>query len=104
MTKNNSQKFTEDYQYRIHRIKYLAKKYLWEFIFKNNDTLIFTNNKNVIISVNAKNLSVITDLIHPKQGKTSLKRENLSLKLIEKIFINPRTHMPKSMTSNYINC
>lgn len=46
--------------------------------------------------------TVVTSMAHPKRGKTQLYRKGCDIKLIEKIFRNPRTHTRKGYyTNNY---
>lgn len=98
---NKNIRFLKDYNYRIYRIKHFGKKYGWRFL-SDIDGLIFANNE-VTLKIDAIKLTVLTELIHPKKGETKLIRQgNFTHNLIEKIFLNPRAHMPAEIESQYL--
>lgn len=98
---NKNIRFKEDYQYRLYRIKHFGKKYGWKFL-SDMDGLIFGNNE-AILKIDVVNLVIETDLIHPKKGETKLRRHgDFNQNLIERIFRNPRAHMPPEITSEYL--
>lgn len=104
MPKNNSKKFIEDLEYRIYRIKHFGKKYGWNILMSIDELIIFTNKDlSITISINAKTLMIETELNHPKKGETKLMRKgSFTMKLIEKIFRNPRVHTPNNIKTDYI--
>lgn len=102
MSENKNKRFCEDLEYRIYRIKHLGKKYGWKLL-SDIDGLIFGNNE-AILKIDAVNLIVETDLIHPKKGETKIRRQgNFTQNLIERIFRNPRAHMPPEIDSQYVS-
>lgn len=103
---NSEKKFKEDIEYRIYRIKHLAKKHGWKLISQHgsdlNFNLIWYGNTFTTIKINYISFDIETSLIHPKRGRTNLKRTgNFTMTLIEKIFTNPRMHMPAQINSLY---
>lgn len=101
MSINKNKRFLEDYDYRIYRIKHLGKKHGWNFL-SEEDELIFGNNE-AMLRIDAVELTVQTELLHPKKGDTKLFRHgDFSMDLIEKIFRNPRAHMPEKIESQYL--
>lgn len=100
MSKNVNKRFNEEPEYRLHRIKHFAKKYGW-LLLSSEDELIFAN-KEASLRIDIKTLTIYTELTHPKKGETILKRTgSFNQKLIEKIFRNPRVHMPPQIQSEY---
>lgn len=98
--------FSNDLEYRIHRINHLAEKYSWNLRLINEDRFDFINKQEQIITVHYKELKVITTLKHPKWGRTTLKREgNITERIMELIFRNPRVHIRKNLKvkSSYLN-
>ena len=95
-------KFTDDYDYRLYRIKHYGKKYGWAIHLETPELIVFTN-KECTMTINVKNLTIETELNHPKKGETKLLRKgNFTMKLIEKIFRNPRVHTPDTIKTNYV--
>ena len=79
------------------KIIHLGKKHGWYFYDhqKNLCMLSFTKVKdslNMRINVYYSKMIVATCINHPKIGKSQLFRKKVSIKLLEKIFINPRVH------------
>lgn len=98
---NKNKRFCEDLEYRIYRIKHLGKKYGWKFL-SEIDELVFGNSE-AILSIDPIKLTIETQLIHPKKGETKLIRSgDFTQNLIERIFRNPRAHMPAQITSQYL--
>lgn len=103
MAVNIEKRFKQDIEYRKTRIIHLGTKYHW-FPLKYNqpDNILSFANKEAILTINIVNLIVQTEIIHPKKGETKLIRSgNFNCKLIERIFDNPRAHMPPSIISEY---
>lgn len=101
MVINKNIRFKEDYDYRVYRIKHFGKKYGWRFL-SEIDGLIF-GNKEVMLRIDPKKLTIETELIHPKKGETKLVREGeFTMNLVEKIFRNPRAHTPEGIDSQYL--
>lgn len=97
--------FSNSTEYRIHRINHLAKKYSWNPICGDNEKLHFSNNHALIV-VYYGSLKVMTTLKHPKWGLTTLQREgNITERIMELIFRNPRVHIRKNLKvkSTYVN-
>lgn len=102
MSKNKEQLFKTDVSYRSYRILHLAKKYGWVLEKNNGEMCQFKNKSGELLYVNYFHLHFTTALEHPKWGKTVLKRKgDLTQKLIESIFRNPRAHMPNIIKSEY---
>lgn len=101
---NKNKKFEEDYEYRIYKIKHYGKKHNWSIAMESDNIIMFTNAEKIILTINAKNLTIETDLNHPAKGETKLLRKgDFNMKMIEKIFRNPRVHTPNNIKTNYIN-
>ena len=103
MKRNNKERFKCDIDYRKYRIQHLANKYGW--ILKKNDgeKYEYMDKEGSVLSINYVYLEVATALHHPKWGDTVLKRTGeLTQSIIESIFRNPRSHMPKHVKSKYI--
>lgn len=74
-------------------IKKLAKKHKWEELeHQENICLISYKKGDDRINVYYSRMTVGTAINHPKKGKTQLFRKHVEIKLLEKLFINPRTH------------
>lgn len=102
---NKEKRFKEDLQYRACRILHLANKYGWTLTGHDEEKCQFKNKENCTLHINYVYLKVATALDHPKWGNTILERKGeLTQKMIEAIFRNPRTHMPKNreIKSSYI--
>ena len=101
MAINKNQRFKEDYDYRLYRIKHYGKKYGWNFL--SETTVLVFNNKEAILTINPKELTIETELKHPVKGETKLLRQgNFTMNMIEAIFRNPRTHTPDQIRSQYL--
>lgn len=100
MEGNSNKRFQDDHAYRIYRIKYLGKKYGWKFL-SEIDVLVFGNDE-AILSIDPEKLTIETSLVHPTKGETKLIRSgDFTQNLIERIFRNPRAHMPAKIESKY---
>lgn len=106
MAKNNNKQFREDIAYRISRLEHLGKKHGWHLYKKDNTTMEFlSTNPPVEMSVDYINLKIKTKLLHPKQGESTLERSGeLTEKLVETVFRNPRAHMPNGVNSTHLGC
>lgn len=106
MSQSANKQFNEDIIYRVARIEHLAKKHGWKLKKKDEASLEFkSENPEVEMYVDYVHLTIRTKLIHPKKGKSLLERTGeLTQKLIEKIFRNPRAHMPNSIKSTHLQC
>lgn len=108
MSDNPSKKFKEDIEYRIYRIKHFARKHGWKLINETTGILEFDilhayGNPKVIMTINYMAFEIETILNHPKRGITKLIRKGeFSMKIMERIFINPRAHMPDRIKGHYI--
>lgn len=100
MQENKNKRFLEDYEYRKYRIQHFAKKYGWKFL--SEEKVMIFGNKEVQLRIDAIKLTIETELIHPHKGETKLVRQGeFTMPLVEKIFRNPRAHMPESINSKY---
>lgn len=103
MSLNKEKLFKTDIDYRIYRIKHLAKKYGWTFRKDDAEKFEFSNSEGCTLNINYLYLKVATSLQHPKWGNTVLIRKGeLTQKIIESIFRNPRVHMPAKIKSQYL--
>lgn len=94
--------FKMDMEYRIFRIRHLAKKYGWAFKKDDGEKFEFQDKEGSTLHINYFQLNVATALQHPKWGSTVLiRRGNLTQKIVESIFRNPRAHMPDHINSQY---
>lgn len=94
--------FQEHDEYRLYRINHYGKKYGWTIYLETPELIVFTN-KECMLTINVRNLTIETELNHPKKGETILLRKgNFTMKLIEKIFRNPRVHTPDNIKTNYV--
>jgi hypothetical protein len=86
----------KDWSQRIEQIQLLGKVYGWVQIQhdENSNMLGFTR-KGKRVNVWYSKMTVGTSLDHPFKGKTQLFRQNVSMKLMEFIFNNPRVHTDK---------
>lgn len=99
---NKEQLFKTDISYRTYRILHLAHKYGWKLLKDDREKFEFEDKEGTLLHVNYAHLHFTTVLEHPKWGKTILtRRGNLTQKLCENIFRNPRAHMPKKIKSEY---
>lgn len=98
-----SKSFKEDIEYRIYCFKHLGKKYGWRIVSEIGAHLELENIYNddrqeikVHLKVKYNPIEIESKLNHPFKGETTLLRKgDLSLKLVEQIFRNPRTHTQK---------
>lgn len=116
MADSKARKFKTDIEYRIHRLKLLADKYGWKllsehkisapkniFEFESVHNWGFITDSKVLMRINYFSLEVETFLNHPSKGETQLRRKGeFSMNLIEKIFRNPRVHMPSQIKGVYV--
>jgi hypothetical protein len=71
----------------------LAHKHGWRLITQQQpNRMISFKKKDVRVNVYYTKMTVGTCLKHPTKGKTQLFRKNISIKGMEEIFKNPRTH------------
>lgn len=117
MANNKAQKFKLDIEYRIHRLKLFADKYGWKllseskisepknvFEFESIHNWGLITDSKVFMRINYFSLEVETFLNHPKRGQTQLRRKGeFTMNLIEKIFRNPRAHMPHVIKGQYVS-
>lgn len=97
------QKFQSDVTYRIHRLQHFAKKYGW-YLQRISRSFISFEKDGAYLQFCYSHLSIATVLDHPKYGRTKLERTGqLSQKIIESIFRNPRHHMGKKVKSRYLD-
>jgi len=103
--------FREDIEYRIYCLKHFIKKYGWRIITETKTSIelerfIFYEKQatNVSLKITYDPIEVETILNHPFKGETKLLRiGDLSVRDVENIFRNPRTHMPDKIKSQYIS-
>lgn len=106
---NNENRFKQDIDYRTYRIKHFGKKHGWKIIGETPLFLEFGivhiyGTPKVILKINYITFEIETILNHPKRGVTRLMRQGeFNMKLIEKIFIDPRAHMPDRIKGQYAN-
>lgn len=80
----------------VSEIKFLAKVYGWvETTHDTKTQLLSFTRKGKVVNVWYGTMTVGTFLHHPRKGKTQLFRKNVSMKLLEFIFNNPRLHTGK---------
>jgi hypothetical protein len=95
-----SKSFKEDLEYRIYCLKHLGKKYGWRIIRESGNDIEFENiihDSHQAVSVNMKitfePIEIETQLEHPIKGETTLLRKgDISVKDMEQVFRNPRSH------------
>lgn len=85
---------------RAEKVRKLAAKHHWsEIDLQENIGMISflrpDSRGKQRINIYLTTMSTTTYLKHPMKGKGQLYRKNLSLDLLEKIFIDPRTHTGK---------
>lgn len=94
MRKSIEEKFINDRDYRIYRLKHLAQKYGWTLTGDDGQTFRFLSKGYAILKINYSNLEIETSLSHPEWGNTMLLRKGeITHRIIEAIFRNPRAHM-----------
>jgi len=79
----------------VDKIILLADKHKWHLhsLQPQPEVLLRFVKKDKMIDVWFTKMTVGTYLNHPKHGKTQLFRRNVSMKSLEAIFINPRSHL-----------
>lgn len=104
MSSSSEQKFQKDKEYRLHRLRHFAKKYGWKELAYHKEGILVLQKEKKGISIDVDNIEILTSLIHPKNGYTSLHRSgNLTQRVIESIFRNPRQHMKRKIVkSRYV--
>lgn len=75
----------------------LAKKYGWSLLCYQENIGMISFHKVIKadlarINIYLTKMTVATCLKHPKHGKTQMFRKFVDMKLLEKIFKNPRVH------------
>lgn len=86
----------KDWSDRIQNIKLLAKVYGWvEVQHDEHSNMLGFTRKGKRMNVYYSKMTVSTALDHPTQGKTQLFRKNVSMRLLELLFNNPRLHTDK---------
>lgn len=82
--------------YIVNQIIKIAKEYEWNLVQVDTNTLMlgFTKGENRLPRINfyTTKCTFVTQLEHPKQGKTQLFRRWVDEPDFHKIFENPRTH------------
>lgn len=74
-------------------LEQVAASYGWEFLdWQPNISMLSFTKPNMRINIYVTKMTVATCLDHPKQGKTQMFRRNVSDKMMDKIFKNPRIH------------
>lgn len=87
-------------EHRRHTVADIARKYDWvKLDWQENIYLVSyvkdINGYRARINVYLGNNTVSTSINHPKKGKTQMFRKNVSFKMLDKIFNNPRQHTGK---------
>lgn len=105
MSKSIEEKFINDRDYRIYRLKHLAQKYGWALTGDDGETFRFLSKGYAILKINYWNLEIESSLSHPEWGNTVLLRKGeITHRIIESIFRNPRAHMnTEKVKSEYVN-
>jgi len=80
---------------QINHIIELGINYDWDRIHTSNLYMISFRKDKMRINIYTTTMTIATALAHPTKGKTQLYRRNVDLKIIEKIFKNPRVHTKK---------
>ena len=81
------------FRHEIEQIRFMANKLGWEEIaLQEPNKLISFAKDDTRINIYYSTMTVGTCLNHPKLGKTQLFRRNVSMRLLEIIFNNPRVH------------
>ncbi len=74
----------------------LADKHKWTRIFGNANPLMLSFRKeDMRINIYPTTMTVSTALDHPRKGKTQLHRRNVSMSVLNTLFIDPRAHTNK---------
>lgn len=101
MAINREKRFQEDCDYRVYRIKHFGKKYSWKFL-SDIEEMVFSNTE-ATLRIDAVKLIIQTELRHPKMGETKLvRRGDFTMNMVEKIFCNPRAHMPSEIKAEHV--
>ncbi len=106
----NNNRFRSNINYRQEKILEMAEENGWEKTFSRPWRMDFQgyNLKGTVggtarIIVFPRTMRVLTTLKHPEKGLTTLERQNVDGKLLEKLFKNPRHHVSvKRKQSKYI--
>ena len=86
-------------QDKIEQICFTAENYGWQKIMHDEQSCLLSFKRDgVRMNIWYTRMTVSTALHHPTKGKTQLYRKNVSFALLEKLFINPRTHTAKGYT------
>lgn len=92
--------FTRDYNERKIQVVVEATKHEWEFLEEQQQQGMISFNKMIDnfmcrMNIYLTTMSVTTYVRHPKKGKGQLYRKSVDIKLLTKIFKNPRHHSGK---------
>jgi hypothetical protein len=82
-------------------IENLAALNGWKLLKQPNNFMLRFKKGACMLDVWYTRMTVGTYLNHPKQGKTQLFKRNVSLKLLDKLFKNPRLHTRKGYHQKY---
>jgi len=90
------------------QVKCIATRHKWlEIAWQPEIGMVsfgkFFDSGKARINVYLSTMTVATAINHPNRGKNQLYRRDVSLKALEKIFENPRTHMKKYGVRGYHN-
>jgi len=67
--------------------------------------IMLTKNQDedyIQLIIDVAECSTVSIIEHPRQGRTKLKRERLSMGLVKKIIENPRVHTPNRVNTRYL--
>lgn len=104
MRKSKEHLFQTDIEYRTYRLRHFAQKHGWALANDSGNFFLFKNSEGAELSIDYSASNIETHLNHPKWGSTILIRKgDLTMKIIESIFRNPRAHMPEKIQSEYIS-
>lgn len=94
----------EKFEGKIEQIRLLGKVYGWqETRHDDYNCHLRFERKGVVMNVYYTKMTVGTALEHPTLGKTQLFRKNVSMKLLEELFADPRLHTKLGYTKKTLN-
>lgn len=77
-------------------IQKIARREGWEIIDHQTNVFMLSFVRGFqTINVNYSNMEVVTNINHPKKGRTRLFRKGVNMDLLRKLFVDPRYHTDK---------
>ena len=86
----------------LQQIRQSAREFEWQEIMHNEMiSLVSFRKKDCRMNVYYSKMTVGTSMSHPTKGKTQLFRKHVSMKLLRRLFQNPRIHTRKGYYEKY---